>query len=190
QNALNALPSFGGVVVFPTGTCLSGPLTVSNKVSIGLKGSGYGQTILALNSPGTLLSIGQVNFSNVSDITIALNGTPQGVANTSGIVVSGASGNTEFRRVIFSGFADDGLYLHGTLAVPLSGMKVFNCYFLGNGRYQFRSEYSNDFHYENNQYGEIAGTAHAAIGSYLLNSSAGTYFANYHWQNIIGFKAV
>lgn len=187
QSAINAMPSFRGVLYIPGGYYLTNPLTVSGKNNFTIRGEGRETSVLVLASAGKLLRISDSNFSSVFGVGFTLNGTPQGIAGTQGLVVDTGTGNLTVKACNFSGFADEGMYQQGTSLVQMSGIKVIECYFLGNGGKQLHLYYSNDYHILNNQFGSL-GSYSATAGSYLDNSSAGLYQGNLHWENVRGYQ--
>ena len=186
QAALNAMPTSNGLLYFPPGTYIVNPLTLTGKYNFTLRGDGRETSILKLNTTGTLLTISGSNFATIKDMSFQLNALPQTIANTTGVIVNNASGNTIFDKCDFLGFALDGLFFQGTVGTQLSGNRVVDCYFLGNGRYQLHGLYNNDYHINKNQYGMLVGIAHAQAGCYLDNCGAGNYTENYHWNNVRG----
>lgn len=188
QAAIASVAS-GGRVVFPAGVYLVSPMTIANLSNVTLEGDNKNISILRLAAPGTLLALQNAQWCLVTRLGFQTNATPQVMANATGLQFDTAAGNNTVDDCTFLGFSLGGLKIVGTVATQLSGHKVTNCYFLGNGQYQFHGVYCNDFHIENNQFGRLGGIALAAIGAFLDNSSAGTYLGNYHWDNTLGFKA-
>lgn len=187
QSALTAVLS-GGELFFPAGTYLMSPLVVSNLSNVTLRGTNKYRSVIKLASTGTLLTLSNAQWCRIEKLGFETNGTAQAIANGYGLQFDTGSGNNTVDDCAFIGFSKDGLRIIGTSGVTLSGHKITNNYFLGCGNYQFYCIYSNDFHIENNQYGRLAGISLAAVGCYLSNSSAGTYKANYHWDNTVGLK--
>lgn len=187
--AINSVASTGGVVYFPPGVYSSTPISLSNINNVSLIGADRQSSTLSLTTTGTLLTFNNAQNCCLTQIAFSLSGTAQSIAGTTGVIFTGGSGNCEVNGCWFTGFANDGLDFTGTSGVPLSGCQTIDCIFVGNGGNQLCYTYSNDFRILNNQYGSLVGVTHAAIGCYLNNSSAGLYQGNYHWQNIVGFKA-
>jgi hypothetical protein len=186
QAALSALPATGGVLYFPPGTYLVDTLSLSAKNFLTIHGGGLQATSIVSRITGTLLTLSNCPWVTIKNIGFKPNGTPQAIANTYGVQLDTGSSNCEIYRCLFQGFAQDGLRFVGTVGTPLSGNKLVNSYFLGNGGRQLFSEYNNDFHVQGNQFGRLSGIARAAYGTYFNQSSAGTYFGNFHWENEIG----
>jgi hypothetical protein len=168
------------------GTFLIDPIVFSGKNSVTIEGAGIGATVIALATSGVCLTFSNCQWLRIANLTIRLSGTPQGIASTVGIRLDSGSSNCHIDRVSFEGFQSDGAQILGTVGTQLSGNKVTNCYFLGNGGKQLYCLYSNDFHISDNQFGRLAGVTRAQHGSYLENCSAGNYTGNYHWENGIG----
>lgn len=188
QAAITAVAS-GGRVVFPPGNYLVSPMTISNVSNVTFEGDNNNRSILKLASTGTLLSLPNAQLCRVTRLGFQTNATAQVMTNASGLRFDTGAGNNTVDDCAFIGFSLGGMKIVGTASVPLSGHKVTNCYFLGNGQYQFHGYHCNDFHIERNQFGRLDGIALATIGAYLENSSAGIYLGNYHWDNTQGFKA-
>lgn len=186
-NAVNAVSS-GGELYFPSGGYLIDPIVFNALNNITFRGLNKQESLLLLRSTGTQLTFQNCQWLRFSQLGFQSNGTAQSIANAYGPQLDTGSGNCTFDDCLFQGFSKDGLRLVGTVGTPLSGMKVLNCFFLGNGNNQLYSLYSNDFHYENNQYGSLTAITHASVGCLLDKSSAGTYKGNYHWENVIGLK--
>ena len=117
------------------------------------------------------------------------NAVAQAMAGAIGLRFDLAAGNNTVDDCNFIGFIGGGLSLIGVVGTQLSGHKVTNCYFLGNGGDQLLSVYSNDWHIDSNQFGRLAGITQATHGCWLQDSSAGTYTRNLHWDNDIALKA-
>ncbi len=189
--ALTAIKTAGGgEIYFPPGSYLVDPIVITDLNYVTLRGSNKFISVLKLRATGTLLTLSNAQWPRIEKLGFFLNGTPQAIANTYGLQLDSGSGNGIIEDCAFVGFAEDGLRLAGVVGTQMSGHKVTNNYFLGNGNHQFYSEYSNDFHYENNQFGRLVGITNAVTGCYLTNSSAGTYKGNYHWNNVRGMQAV
>lgn len=189
RSAIHSVPT-GGVIRFLATRYLSDPVSISNLNNLQLVGAGREATRILLRSAGTLLTFSNCQWLEIEEIMFAVNGNPQGIADSSGMRLDNASMNSQIRDCAFVGFAKDGLQLYGTASSQLSGHKVSRCYFLGNGGNQLHSVYSHDFHIEDNQFGRLEGYPHAAAGCFLDNSNAGNYTGNYHWRNVTGFKGV
>lgn len=190
-NAIQSLDAtIGGTVYLPAGSYLFSPTVFSARNNVNLRGAGRQATKIALASAGTAMTFSNSQWLTVQDLSFQLNGIAQSIGGTYGLRLDTGSNNAEINRCNFIGFAQDGLQLVGTAITTLSGIKVLNCHFLGNGGNQFYSYYSNDFHYENNQFGRLAGITQALIGCLLDHSSAGLYKGNLHWDNSLqGCKA-
>lgn len=184
-----AAVSTGGRVLFPSGVYLMSPTIISNLTNVTLEGDNKNTSILRLASTGTLLSLSNAQWCLVTRLGFDTNAAPQTIANATGLRFDTGAGNNTVDDCNFLGFSQGGVKIVGTAGTTLSGHKVTNCYFLGNGQYQFQGVYCNDFHIENNQFGRLAGISLATIGCYLENSSAGTYIGNYHWDNVNAFTA-
>lgn len=179
----NAVGSGDVRITLPAGTFLINPIIFTGKNNVWIDGAGIEATKIALSGAGTALTFSNCQWLRMTNLSVRVNGTPQAVSGTVGVRLDTGSANAEFERVSFVGFHQDGLQLVGTSGTPLSGNKVENCYFLGNGNRQLYSFNNNDFHISDNQFGRLAGITKAAFGAYLEESSAGNYEANYHWDN-------
>lgn len=179
----------GGIVYFPKGTYLCGGLTLSNLFAVTFQGANKFTSVLKLTQTGTLLSLPNAQWCRLEKLGFQTNAAPHSIAPAYGVSFSNSAGNNVVDDCLFSGFSKNGLRIEGTVGSQLSGHKVFNSMFLGNAEEQLFTTYCNDFHMENNQFGRLAGITLATVGCYLDNSSAGTYSGNYHWDNVVGFKA-
>lgn len=188
EAALDALPAGGGAIHIK-GLLLSDPVARSSIHSLHIKGANRDASRLVLRSSGTLLALSSCQYFMATGLTFQAAGIPQVLANAKGLQLDTESSNSHTSDCTFIGFSQGGLHHIGTADNGLSGHKVTGCYFLGNGGNQFNAEYSNDFHYTNNQFGIIGGIAHADIGCSLYRCKAGNYVGNYHWQNVVGLKA-
>lgn len=178
----------GRDVYLPPGNYLIDPIAFSGLTSLRIRGGGRDVTKITLNSTGTALTFSNVQWMQFSDLSMQASGTAQSLANAKGIVMDTGSGNCIIERCNFYGFSLGGVHLLGVVGTQMSGHKVKDCIFVGNGGTQFYSLYSNDFTYEGNQYGILGAAAHASIGCLLEHSSHGTYTDNKHWNNVVGFK--
>lgn len=180
----------GTELFLPPGNFVIDPCAFSNLSSHKVRGSGRDVTRITLRSSGTGLTLSNCQWGHWSDFSIQAQGTAQSLANCSGIQADTGSGNCIFERINFYGFSLDGLRLAGAVGNQMSGHVVRQCYFLGNGRNQIYGNYSNDFTFEDNQFGMLAGVPHAQFGVYLDTCSEGTYSENKHWNNAVGMQAV
>ncbi|MBB5414122.1 right-handed parallel beta-helix repeat-containing protein [Paraburkholderia atlantica] len=186
-NAVAAVAT-GGQVDFPVGNCVTGPLSFTGLNSVVFKGQGRNASTITLASSGIALEIGASNWVTIEDMGFRPSGSPQSLANAYGIQLDNGTGNTIIRNVNASGFSMNGVSFLGTSSTGLSGNVLQDSYLLGNGQYQLYMSYSNDFHVTDNQFGMLSGFPHSLIGAYLVNSSAGTYSGNYHWENVVGYR--
>jgi hypothetical protein len=181
--------STGGIVYFPAGNYISGPFTLANMFAVTLRGANKFTSVLKLNQTGTLLAFTNAQWCRLEHLGFETNAAPHSIAVARGVSFTQSSGNNVVDDCAFSGFSKNGLLIEGTVGAQLSGHKIVNSMFLGNAEEQLLTTYCNDFHMENNQFGRLAGITVATIGCYLDNSSAGTYSRNYHWDNVVAFKA-
>ena len=188
-NWMTACKTLGRDGYAPSGTYKCTAISLSDFNYVRIYGDGMFATIFSLTATGTLWTFPGAQFLSIDNIGFQSFGTPQSISNAYGVRFDTAAGNCQIEDCSFVGFSQDGLRLIGTSGDPLTGFKVRECFFLGNGGKQFYSEYSNDFHYEDNQLGRLAGVTKATHGTYLVNSSAGAYEGNYHWDNAIGLYA-
>ncbi|WP_186265063.1 right-handed parallel beta-helix repeat-containing protein [Burkholderia gladioli] len=174
-------------VYHPGGRCLIDPIALSGLVSNRIAGVSRRVSLFILASPGTAL-----RFSNCSDCQLVdLGFQPNGaVPNSDGVQFDTGSNINTIDRCEFSNFTLTGCTFLGTDALPLSGNTLSNSLLLSGGMNSLLSVYSSDFFYHNNQFGITEGGATPQVGAYLLNSSAGTYTENYHWDNLVGFRLV
>lgn len=183
---LNAAKSYSEIVV-PPGNYRVSPCLFRDLTSVSFRGTaGYASQIL-LGSPGNAFQ-----FSNCQNLSIeGLAFTPIGTLPTSNGLLfdQGSSGNTVSRCRVRS-FSKSGIRFIGDSASPLSGNEVADCQFLSNACEQLYALYNNDFWVEDNQFGITPSGAHAQVGAYMEHSAAGNYRANFHWNNIVGFKSV
>lgn len=183
--AMNSIKA-GGSLFFPEGNYSCDPMVFQDFVFT--KIFGFDATI-TLRSPGTLMTFHNAQRSRITGLTFQSAGAAQSLAASSGVLFDQLSGTCQVDTCNFFNFSNDGLQIDGeTLATGLSGFKVMNNYFQGNGRYQFWMRYSNDWHLDKNQYGIFDGLpSHAQKGCFLQNCAAGRYTENLHWQNGVGF---
>ena len=188
EAALNAAVA-GGRVVFPTGIYLCDPMVIANANDLTMEGDNKMSSILRLSGAGTLLTFQNAQWVKVHQMSFDTNAVAQAMAGAIGLRFDLAAGNNTVDDCNFIGFIGGGLSLIGVVGTQLSGHKVTNCYFLGNGGDQLLSVYSNDWHIDSNQFGRLAGITQATHGCWLQDSSAGTYTRNLHWDNDIALKA-
>lgn len=183
--AMNSIAA-GGSLIFPAGNYLCDPMVFSNFNFA--KIFGFDATI-TLRSPGTLMTFHNAQRSRITGLTFQSAGAAQSLAASCGVLFDQSSGTCQVDMCNFFNFSFDGLQIDGgTLATGLSGFKVMNNYFQGNGRYQLWMRYSNDWHIDKNQYGIFDGLpSHAQKGCFLQICSAGRYTENLHWNNGVGF---
>jgi hypothetical protein len=187
--AINSLGAAGGRIYFPQGMYLINPINYNGKNYLTLCGAGREATQIISSAPGTLFTFTNCSWLTIRDMKLLPAGVGQSMANAYGVQLDGSSNNATIDSVNFVGFSKDGLRLvGGPGAAVLSGHKVMNCYFLGNGGNQLYSYYSADFHILNNQFGGLNGLASPVTGALLDHSEAGQYSANYHYFNVVGMK--
>lgn len=185
-NAVNSLHTDGGGCLYlGPGIFTVDPAAFSAKNNIKFLGAGRYATKIRLASTGVALDLSNCQWLTFEDITFELE-TAQAISSTVFLRAQGGSSNWHINRCNFVGASSDAIQLTGTALSPLSGHKVTDCYFLGNGGRQIYGNYANDFHIRGNQFGRLAGITKATHGSYLDNCSAGNYTENYHWDNTIG----
>lgn len=187
-NAISSInPAVGGCLTVPHGTFVMDPRTMSGINGLRIEGKSMTGTILEIVGAGNGLDFLNCPWLELVNLTVKVYGTYQAVADAYGMLLGDGCSNSLIQRVRFLGFSMDGLVLEGaSLESGLSGVTVQNCFFLGNGRYNFRSRFSQDFSYFNNQFGRLPGVTKAEIGAFLDNSSEGGYIDNKHWDNGIG----
>lgn len=186
--AFAAAISAGGELFIPPGVYRCDPSVFTGLNGITITGANKQTSIIELTGVGILWRFTGAQWVSLRNLGFRLGGTPQGVAFTYGVQFDGASGNCTADDCMFLGFASGGLMHVGT-GGGISGMVTRNCMFLGNGAAQFYAELSSDYHIEDNQYGILAGVAHADYGCHLVNCGAGNYEGNYHWNNTVGLLA-
>ncbi|WP_336816856.1 right-handed parallel beta-helix repeat-containing protein [Burkholderia gladioli] len=174
-------------VYHPGGTCLVDPIVISGLTSHKITGTGMRSAYFALASSGTTFT-----FSNCQDMLLTRFGIkPNGnIADANGIQFDTGSNINTISFVQVADFTLSGLILLGTSDTQLSGNRVTDCLLLGNKVNNFLSVYSNDFYYHKNQFGITESGVTPQVGCYLQNSGAGTYTENYHWQNVVGLRAL
>lgn len=193
QAALTAYPQKAWRV--PPGNYPIGNLTVtqgggpgSGSYGGGLYGDGPGVSNLICTAAGDALTLNNCWDFHVEGLTIKTSGVYRAIAGQRGIVTAGNSSNCVFRDLDMLGLDGGALQLIGTSGVQQSGHRVKGLWLQANGGNQFYSKYSNDFIYEDIQAGYYPGTAHAAVGVMLENSSEGLLTGTMLWNNNIGLK--
>jgi hypothetical protein len=186
DKAITYLSATGGEIVLPPGNWRIDPLAYSGINGLKIRGSSFGSSLLTVCSTGVGLKLSNCQKFELDNLTVQSEGTAQAIANCTGIQLDTGSGNSLITGVWFQGFSLNGLSLIGTAGVPLSGHKVFHCYGLGNGQFQFYLYYTNDFMIGFNQAGFLGAAAHAQAGYRLENSQAGKMVGNFAWNNAMG----
>lgn len=176
-------------VVWPAGTYKVTSCTFNNITNCTWLGIDTGGINITTATAGTMLTWSGGGFNLIDGFTFA----PTGVlASSTGMVLSTAANNYTIRNCVFQLWTKIGLQHLGTVGTPLSGHKVYDCYFLQNANAstfgQLDMTYSNDFFVQNNQMGIInTGTyGFPSFGIRASNTSNGSYFNNYIWQNFQG----
>ena len=180
--ALERVPACGGTIVVRPGVYhFSQTLLVRNVYHLVLRGSGWNTTLRKMGD-GDALVLEGCHFAVIENLLLDQGSQAR---SGSGIVFRG-SNSTVVDRCRIQRFPESGVYYDGLRAAPMSSNTVRDCHFISNLGYQLRSERSNDFFITGNQFGAHGGTP--AVGAFLLESSAGTYAANYHWNNRVAFR--
>src|SRR6266581_3744745 len=127
QNAINALPSGGGIVYIPTGTYkLTAALTITTDVF--LRGAGASATILNQTST-TAHGIYALTARRMSFEDFQLNGPGKGTGSGTGIYLDttgSAVAQCQFSNVMIQQFGVDGIYLNTPIATVLSNVRSQN----------------------------------------------------------------
>lgn len=172
-----------GETVFGIGTYLISPRTLAGMVSLGIRGAGRDKTRIRLASTGTMLTLSNVQWAQISDMSIEASGVAQSLANAVGLAFTDGSCNGVIQRVNFYGFSLDGLRMAGTGGSHQSGHTLNDVYILGCGRNQFYGAYCDDFTLNNVQFGSLAGITHADFGLLLENCGEGFLGNTKSWNN-------
>lgn len=183
---INATGS-GILTWFPNGTYKVTNLVLTGIANFSWIGSGNGGVTLTTTSTGSMVKFGNsCNFGVIEGINFAPTGT---LAASSGLELTGTSGNIEVRHCVFSAWTGAGAKATGLVGTQMSGHKFYDNYFLqctagAATTGQLDLVYSNDMMIAGNQFGGQSVGPFSTYGVHMLNCGNSGYGPNnYSWQN-------
>lgn len=182
RDALARVPPCGGTIVMRPGLyCVSDTLAVRDINHLVLRGAGWNTTLRKMGD-GDALVLERCHFAVIEDLLIDQGSRAR---TGSGIVLRGCS-STMVSHCRIQRFPESGVHYDASGPEPVSSNTLRDCHLISNLGAQLLSERNNDFFVTGNQFGAHGGTP--AVGARFLESSAGTYVANYHWNNRVALR--
>lgn len=177
----------GGTIRLRPGTyILAKPIRFSRRSHINLIGGGW-DTVIQTRGAIDALVFEDCSFCTIRDLMVAGDTT---ASSGSGIVFLGRSSSCTVDFCRISSFPESGVRFVGSAAAPQSSNVLSRCHLIDNGGDQLLSQWNNDFHIVDNQFGAHARQNRRAphSGACLAPSSAGSYTGNYHWGNRVALR--
>ena len=170
------------IVIRPGHYTINKTLKIEDKPCVVIEGSGW-NTQLDKIGEGNAFEIINCGFAEIKNFI--LNGASS-AKGTSGIILRGSSSCT-IEKVRVSLFPESGIRYEGDPKSPMSSNTLKDCHFIENYGDQLYSYNNNDYYIERNQFGAtgIMKEPCAKVGAKLIQSSAGNYTQNYHWENTV-----
>ena len=147
-----------------------------------IDGAGW-NTSINKEGAGNAIELIGCGFAEVKNFILNGQSSAKG---TSGIVLRGSS-SCSISRIRVCMFPESGIRYEGDPKSPMSSNTLKDCHFIENYGDQLYSYCNNDYYIERNQFGAsaIMKLPCAKTGAKFVNSSAGNYTQNYHWENIV-----
>jgi hypothetical protein len=154
---------------------------LSGRNAVHVRGQGRTQTTIRAASNDDALVFTNANFCDVSGLSVQHEPSATGGR---GIVFDGTSSSCSVDDLFVALNPDGGVHFLGVSETPQSENQTRSCLFQDNGGKQLFYEHSNDYMISNNRFGRFSLSGFPTHGAHILNSSAGTYLLNKHWNNV------